>query len=66
MCISTAEGVLVQSNINLILPRAREFRCGGIFDATFHCYKTFMGILQPQKSKRFPSANYTIQLKGIS
>lgn len=30
MCISTAEGVLVLSNINLTLPRAREFPFGGI------------------------------------
>jgi hypothetical protein len=34
MCISTAESVLVQSNINLILPRAREFPFGGIGPVT--------------------------------
>jgi len=43
-------------------------KLGGIFrfDATFHCYKNFTEILQPQKSKRFPSATYTIHLKGIN
>jgi hypothetical protein len=30
MCISSAESVLVQSNINLILPRAREFPFPGL------------------------------------
>jgi hypothetical protein len=67
MCISTAESVLVQSNINLILPRAREFPFGGIGPVTSPIRRNAWQANKNYKSHSFRiSAATTAWANGFS